>query len=105
MILVPKIAFVVFFDLLLPKLNFKNFRFQRGMKKGQMQILATPIMSTSSLVSDGSVPKIAMVKSITTKKMATNPAGLYPTFRNPYKTMGNPVPIPLRNLQSKICHP
>ena len=84
---------------------FLNFRFQRGMKRELMQILATPITSMSLLVSDGSVPKIATVKSITTKKMATNPVGLYLMFHNPYKIQEPQVPIPLQNLQSKICHP
>ena len=49
-----------------------------AMRKEQMQIVVILTMSTSLLVSDGSVPKIAREKCISMRKMVTNLVGHCP---------------------------
>ena len=70
-------------------------------KREQMRIAAIHTMSMCSLVSDGSVPKIALAKSIFTKKMAMSRAGHCQTYLNLFKIL-EALTLPLQNLVSKI---
>ena len=70
-------------------------------KREQMRIAAIHTMSMCSLVSDGSVPKIALAKSIFMKKMAMSRAGHCQTYLNLFKIL-EALTLPLQNLVSKI---
>ena len=77
------------------------FRYQMVTKREQMRIAAIHTMSMCSLVSDGSVPKIALAKSIFTKKMAMSRAGHCQMYLNLFKIL-EVLTLPLQNLVSKI---
>ena len=77
------------------------FRYQMVTKREQMRIAAIHTMSMCSLVSDGSVPKIALAKSIFMKKMAMSRAGHCQTYLNLFKIL-EALTLPLLNLVSKI---
>ena len=78
------------------------FRCPMAMKSEQMLIQLTLIMSTFSLVSDGSVQRMVMEKNIIMKKMGTNHVGLCPMCHNPFKILEVQLPQHLNHLHECV---